>query len=77
VDGRRKGRILMGTVNWKDAAIRAVKTFVQAFIVAVPSAAILAEDLDSVEKLLYGGLVAGGAAALAYIWNVLLTWSKS
>lgn len=66
----------MGSVNWKDAAIRAVKTFVQAFIVAVP-ATFLTGDLDDVPALLYGGAVAGGAAAVAYIWNVLLTWSKS
>lgn len=65
----------MGGVNWKDAAVRAVKTFVQAFIAAVP-ATLLLDDLDALPDLLYAGVVAGGAAALAYVWNVLLTWSN-
>lgn len=58
-------------MNWKDIGVRAGKTFVQAFI-AVLIASEIGEvsDLASVE-LLDQAAVAGLAALLSFIQNVL------
>lgn len=62
----------MKSVNWKDAGIRALKTAVAVFIVSVPGDEIVNGSLEA-EKA--AALVAG-AAAVTYIWNVLLDWTR-
>ena len=69
----------MKSVNIRDAAVRALKTFVQAFIpaaAAVP-AMVAKGDLEGAQLLLGAGLLAGSAALIAFVWNILLDWSRS
>lgn len=69
----------MNTVNFKDAIIRGAKTFVQAFIPAAAAVPILVAkgDLDGALLLLGAAGLAGSSALIAFIWNVLLDWSRS
>ncbi len=58
-------------MNWKDIAVRAVKTFVQSFV-----AILLASQIGSLADLLNPTLldqaaVAGVAALLSFVQNVL------
>lgn len=62
----------MNEVNWKDAAVRALKTGVAAFVAAVPVAELFNADLAA-EK---AGLIIAGAAVVTYVWNVLLDWQR-
>lgn len=62
----------MRYVDWKDAGIRALKTAVAVFIVAVPGDELVNGSLEA-EKA--AALVAG-AAAVTYVWNVLLDWTR-
>lgn len=68
----------MPNVNWRDAAIRALKTFVQAAIPAMAGVpALVAEgDFDPVPALAMSAALAGSAAVIAFVWNVLLDWSR-
>ena len=68
----------MNNVNWRDALTRAVKTFVQA---AIPLAAtvpgMVAEGtFDALPAVLGTAGLAGAAAVIALVWNVLLDWSR-
>ncbi len=59
------------TMNWKDIAVRAGKTFAQAFVAVVVAAGITSvSDIDL--QLLDAAFVAGLAAALSLVNNVVL-----
>lgn len=71
----------MEGINWKDVWARTAKTFVQAFVAAVPVSAIVASvqnlDWSALGQLATAGTLAGVAAVLAFVWNTLLEWTKT
>lgn len=62
----------MNSVDFRDAAIRAAKTAVAAFIAVVPATAIVNGDVASIKN----GLIVAGAAVVTFVWNVLLDWTR-
>lgn len=59
-------------VNWKDIGERALKTFVEAFVATVAASDFLnAYDGRSLKQALCTTLVAGIAAGISAVWNVL------
>ncbi len=69
---------MMGFVDWKDAAIRAAKTFVAAAIpIAAPIPTMVANgDVETVPAIAITAALAGAAAVITFVWNVLLDWSR-
>lgn len=57
----------------RDIVVRAAKTAVQSFLVAVPVEAITGANLP----VLKAAAIAAGAAALSVVWNAALQWSQS
>ena len=63
-------------MDWKDIGIRAAKTFVQAFLAVLIATQITsASDLLSLE-LLDQAFVAGLAALLSFVQNVLAQYDR-
>lgn len=59
----------------KDIAIRALKTFVQAFLSAVSVDAFLGvTDFDAFRKVAFSVLIAGAAAGICAVWNGALNY---
>lgn len=58
----------------KDILIRALKTFVQAFLSAISVDALLVDitNLDAFKKILVGVLIAAVAAGISAVWNMAL-----
>lgn len=57
----------------KDIAVRAVKTFAQAFLSAVSVDALLGvTDLNTLKKIGLSMLIAGTAAGISALWNASL-----
>jgi len=55
----------------KDIAIRALKTFIQAFLSAISVDALFgATDLDTFKKVLVSILIAASAAGISAVWNM-------
>lgn len=55
----------------KDIAIRALKTFIQAFLSAISVDALLGvTDFDAFKKVLIGILIAAAAAGISAVWNM-------
>lgn len=59
-------------MNWKDIAIRALKTFVQVFASSVPVSALMSLDWT----LWRAAALSAGSAGLAVVWNGVLNWSR-
>ena len=61
-------------MNYKDILIRALKTFVQAFIPVVISAFAAADltEFDSIKTVGYSALISGVAAGISAVWNVIV-----
>ena len=61
-------------MNYKDILIRALKTFVQAFIPVVVSALSVADltDFSKIKSVLYSAIISGAAAGISAVWNVLI-----
>ena len=58
----------------KDIAIRALKTFVQAFLSAISVDALLGvTDFDAFKKIGLSMLIAGTAAGISAVWNLAVT----
>ncbi len=54
----------------KDIAVRALKTFVQAFLSAISVDALLGvTDFDAFKKIGLSMLIAGTAAGISAVWN--------
>ncbi len=54
----------------KDIAVRAAKTFVQAFLSAISVDALLGvTDFDTFKRIAVSMLIAGTAAGLSAVWN--------
>ena len=59
-------------VNWKDIGERALKTFVEAFVATVAASDFLnAYDGRTLKQALCTTLVAGIAAGISAVWNLL------
>jgi hypothetical protein len=58
-------------MSWKDIAIRAAKTAVQAFIATVGVG--LVTDVATLQA----GAIAAASAAVSVIMNAILSWSQS
>lgn len=57
----------------KDVAVRALKTFAQAFISAISIDALFGvTDLDMLKKIGVSMLIAGTAAGISAVWNSAL-----
>ncbi len=57
----------------KDIAIRAAKTFVQAFLSAVSVDALLGvTDFDAFKRIAVSMLIAGSAAGISAVWNTVI-----
>lgn len=57
----------------KDILIRALKTFVQAFLSAVSVDTLLGvTDFDTLKRIGISMLIAGTAAGISAVWNTML-----
>lgn len=63
----------MNKVIVKDIAIRALKTFVQAFLASVAIGVTTVQDVSTLKALLIAGLSAGISA----VWNTIILQKKS
>lgn len=62
----------MKNVNWKDVAIRAVKTFAEAFI-AFLMAEVSGAELFAMDKGMWCAVVISAAAAgISAVWNGMI-----
>ena len=62
----------------KDIAIRAAKTFAQAFFSAISVDTLLGvTDLDTLKKIGISMLVAGSAAGICAVWNLILNLNNT
>ena len=62
----------MKDINWKDVLIRAIKTFMEAFI-ACAGAELAGMDLFAIDKGMWCAVILSAAAAgLSAIWNGMI-----
>lgn len=62
----------MKNVNWKDVAVRAVKTFVEA-AVAFAGAELAGMDLFAIDKSMWAAVgLSAAAAGISAIWNGMI-----
>lgn len=62
----------MKNANWKDVAVRAAKTFIEAFVAFV-SAELAGVDIFTVDKSMWLALgVSAAAAGVSAVWNGLV-----
>jgi hypothetical protein len=67
----------MATVfDLSDIAERAIKTAVEAFIVALPVVIVISDLPGLVEAAAAGG-IAAGSAAISVVLNKVLEWARS
>lgn len=58
-------------INWKDIAVRAVKTFVQAFLAVVVIGLASVNSVDSLKALAVAGVAAGISALQNWVKETL------
>lgn len=59
----------MKNINWNDVAVRAFKTFVEAFVVCV-GAELSGMDLFAIDKHMWAAVVISAASAgVSAVWN--------
>ena len=59
-------------VNWKDVAIRAIKTFVQAFVAFVGTE-LAGMDLFAIDKSMWAAVgISAAAAGISAVWNGMI-----
>lgn len=62
----------MKNVNWKDVAIRAIKTFAQAFMACV-GAELSGMDLFAIDKSMWCAVgISAAAAGISAVWNGMI-----
>ena len=66
-------------MTYKDILIRALKTFVQAFIPVVATAFATADitEIDNLKAVAYSALISGCAAGLSAVWNLIIKFIPS
>lgn len=67
----------MKKVDWKDVGKRAGKTFVQAFVAAVSIDQLAGiTDVESAKTVLQSMLIAGAAAGISAVWNMVTGYTS-
>jgi len=68
----------MNDVNFKDALVRALKTFVATAIPLLTGVPALVSngDIQAIPATATAAGLAGAAAVITFVWNVLLDWSR-
>lgn len=62
----------MKNVNWKDVAVRAVKTFAQAFLAFVGTE-LTGMDLFAIDKGMWCAVgISAAAAGISAVWNGMI-----
>ena len=62
----------MKNVNWKDVAIRAIKTFAEAFI-AFLGAELAGVDVFAMEKDMWAAVgISAASAGISAVWNGMI-----
>ena len=62
----------MKNVNWKDVAVRAAKTFIEAFV-AFEGAELAGMDLFAIDKGMWAAVgVSAVAAGISAVWNGMI-----
>ena len=62
----------MKHIDWKDVAVRAFKTFVEAFI-ACAGAELAGMDLFAIDRSMWAAVgVSAAAAGLSAVWNGMI-----
>ena len=62
----------MKNVNWKDVAIRAIKTFAEAFI-AFLGAELAGVDVFTMEKDMWAAVgISAASAGISAVWNGMI-----
>lgn len=62
----------MKNVNWKDVAVRAVKTFAQAFL-AFAGTELTGMDLFAIDKGMWVAVgISAAAAGISAVWNGMI-----
>lgn len=62
----------MKNVNWKDVAVRAAKTFIEAFVAFV-GAELAGMDLFAIDKGMWAAVgVSAVAAGISAVWNGMI-----
>lgn len=62
----------MMNVNWKDVAVRALKTFVEAFV-AFLGAELAGMDLFAIDKGMWAAVgLSAAAAGISAVWNGMI-----
>lgn len=62
----------MKNVNWKDVAIRAIKTFAEAFI-AFLGAELAGVDVFAMEKGMWAAVgISAASAGISAVWNGMI-----
>ena len=66
-------------MNYKDIAIRALKTFLQAFIPVMIAGFEVTDltDWDNLKTIGYSALISAFAAGISAVWNFVLEIMKS
>lgn len=65
-------------INWKDIAIRALKTFLQAFISAFSIDSLIGiSDTRAMKRALLAVLISAVAAGISALWNLCLEWASN
>ncbi len=65
----------MNKIIVKDIAVRALKTFIQAFLSAVSVDAVIGvTDFDTFKSIGLSMLIAGTAAGISALWNTALEY---
>ena len=60
------------TINWKDVATRAIKTFVEAFI-ACAGAELAGMDIFAIDKGMWCAVgLSAAAAGISAVWNGMI-----
>lgn len=58
-------------VDWKDIVVRAIKTFVQAFLAVLVAGVATVDNLDALVALLVAGVAAGISALQNWVKSTL------
>ena len=62
----------MANINWKDVLIRAIKTFVEAFVVCA-GAELSGMDIFAIDKgMLCAVCISAAAAGVSAVWNGMI-----
>ena len=60
------------TINWKDVAVRALKTFAEAFIACI-GAELAGMDLFAIDKKVWAAAgISAVAAGISAVWNGMI-----